>query len=156
MLILFIFRDAKSMFKSGTLNYICLKPRFLKNILSIFLVILILLQSFNKTWIVFSFKINQDYISKVLCINRDKPEMHCNGKCVLAKRVEAEEQKEKSELPQKLKKQYEVLYCIEQFSPSNLAMNVWAAKPVKSHFQNRPFTSPFFKGIFQPPDFVTT
>jgi hypothetical protein len=26
-----------------------------------------------------------EYISEVLCINKDKPEMHCNGKCYLMK-----------------------------------------------------------------------
>lgn len=30
-----------------------------------------------------TFNLNQDYISKYLCVNRDKPKMVCNGKCVL-------------------------------------------------------------------------
>lgn len=31
--------------------------------------------------------VNYDYISKVLCINRDRPKMHCNGKCFLKKQM---------------------------------------------------------------------
>jgi hypothetical protein len=31
--------------------------------------------------------INYDYISKVLCINKDKPELKCNGKCHLMKEL---------------------------------------------------------------------
>ena len=31
--------------------------------------------------------INYDYYSKVLCINQNKPELHCNGKCQLAKEM---------------------------------------------------------------------
>lgn len=31
--------------------------------------------------------VNYDYIVKNLCVNRDKPKMHCNGKCYLAKKM---------------------------------------------------------------------
>lgn len=34
------------------------------------------------------FKLNQDYIAKVLCINRDTPELQCNGHCVLMKKMQ--------------------------------------------------------------------
>ncbi len=36
--------------------------------------------------------INYDYISKVLCINKDKPEMRCNGKCQLVKKLKQQEE----------------------------------------------------------------
>lgn len=39
------------------------------------------------------YAINRDYIAKVLCINKDKPVMKCNGKCHLFKQV-AKQQKE--------------------------------------------------------------
>ena len=41
------------------------------------------------------FAINQDYIAEFLCINKEKPEMQCNGKCHLFKEVE----KQQEELP---------------------------------------------------------
>lgn len=31
------------------------------------------------------YAINKDFIATVLCINKDKPEMHCDGKCHLTK-----------------------------------------------------------------------
>ena len=31
--------------------------------------------------------INYDYITKVLCVNKAKPMMHCNGKCHLMKEL---------------------------------------------------------------------
>ncbi|WP_072995728.1 hypothetical protein [Epilithonimonas mollis] len=31
--------------------------------------------------------VNYDYISDVLCINKKKPELHCNGKCYLGKEL---------------------------------------------------------------------
>lgn len=51
--------------------------------------------------VVADYLLNRDYIAKVLCVNRDKPEMKCNGKCHLAKQLkkqdEAEGQAGKSE-----------------------------------------------------------
>lgn len=38
--------------------------------------------------------INQDYIAKFLCINKDKPELQCNGKCHLVKQIEKQQQQE--------------------------------------------------------------
>lgn len=38
------------------------------------------------------YAINYDYISKVLCINKDKPEMNCNGKCQLMKELEKQQE----------------------------------------------------------------
>ena len=32
--------------------------------------------------------LNQDYIANFLCVNRNKPEMKCHGKCYLAKQLE--------------------------------------------------------------------
>jgi hypothetical protein len=34
---------------------------------------------------------NESYIAKNLCINREKPMMHCNGKCYLAKKLNEQE-----------------------------------------------------------------
>ncbi|MBE7629195.1 hypothetical protein F7647_05910 [Tenacibaculum piscium] len=38
------------------------------------------------------YAINYDYISKVLCINKDKPELQCNGKCQLMKKIEQQQE----------------------------------------------------------------
>jgi len=44
------------------------------------------------------YAIDQDYIAEFLCINQDKPELQCNGKCYLYKGVE----KQQSETPKSL------------------------------------------------------
>lgn len=48
---------------------------------------------------VFDYVINQDYIAEYLCINKDKPEMHCNGKCYLMEMLANENQEKKQNLP---------------------------------------------------------
>lgn len=115
---------------------------------------LILLQSFSKVWIVFSFKINQDYIARVLCINRDKPETLCSGKCVLTQRIQADEEQEKKGVPHKQTGQKETLYCFEYFAGLS-ERPVLRAEKQKNTFQHQtPITAAMLKGIFHPPNFV--
>lgn len=44
---------------------------------------------------VIDYGVNYDYISQVLCENKDKPQMHCNGKCHLMKEMAKESESEK-------------------------------------------------------------
>ena len=47
--------------------------------------------------IVASWWLNRDYVARVLCINRDKPQLHCNGKCHLAKQLRAVDKAEQKQ-----------------------------------------------------------
>ncbi|WP_303318831.1 hypothetical protein Q4Q34_05090 [Flavivirga abyssicola] len=42
--------------------------------------------------------LNQDYIAEFLCINKDKPELQCNGKCHLAKEFGKQQRNESKSL----------------------------------------------------------
>ena len=54
-----------------------------------------LLQSFSKVLIVIDYQANKAYIMEFLCINRDKPQRGCEGKCQLTKKLKQQEQAEK-------------------------------------------------------------
>lgn len=43
------------------------------------------------------YALNQEFISEVLCINQDKPELQCNGKCYLKEQLEQEASKEQQD-----------------------------------------------------------
>lgn len=43
---------------------------------------------------IIEYTLNQDYIATFLCINKDKPELQCNGKCHLAKELQKLEKEE--------------------------------------------------------------
>lgn len=66
----------------------------------VILAFIILFSSMSRGVVVADYLLNKDYIAKVLCVNRDKPEMKCNGKCHFAKQLKkqdaAEGQTEKS------------------------------------------------------------
>lgn len=38
--------------------------------------------------------LNKEYIAEFLCVNKDKPELQCNGKCHLAKELKKQQQQE--------------------------------------------------------------
>ena len=67
---------------------------------------------------VLEYIVNYDYISKVLCINKDKPTLHCNGKCHLMKELAKASENEKPISDKKIAAQeFEVLFIekIESF-----------------------------------------
>ena len=55
------------------------------------LLLLVLIQTFSKWVILADYELNKEYIAKVLCENRKRPMLHCNGKCQLTKKLAAEE-----------------------------------------------------------------
>ncbi|MCH3881246.1 MULTISPECIES: hypothetical protein [Tenacibaculum] len=44
------------------------------------------------------YALNYSYIAKVLCINKDVPEMECNGKCYLMKKLENQQEEDRKAL----------------------------------------------------------
>lgn len=57
--------------------------------------ILVLALFLKPVFPVLEYAINYDYISKVLCVNKEKPALHCNGKCHLMKELAKASETEK-------------------------------------------------------------
>lgn len=68
----------------------------MKTLLSLILAGCLLLQSMSGLVTYAGFEMNRDYISQVLCVNRAKPKLHCNGKCYLAKKLKESEKQQKT------------------------------------------------------------
>ena len=45
---------------------------------------------------------NKEYIARVLCENRDRPQLHCDGHCFLAKRLKAQQEKQDQETTERV------------------------------------------------------
>lgn len=56
--------------------------------------IVTILPTFSQWGTISYYHINKEYITRVLCENRDKPQLHCDGHCFLAKKLKAQQQKE--------------------------------------------------------------
>lgn len=52
------------------------------------------MQSLYRLGLVTWFEMNREYVATVLCINKAKPEMHCNGQCYLKKEIQKSESKQ--------------------------------------------------------------
>ena len=59
----------------------------MKKLLAILLLFTISTQWIVKLGVITDWKINQEYIAKTSCVNRNKPQLECNGKCQLQKRL---------------------------------------------------------------------
>lgn len=59
----------------------------MKKILVYFFLLILALPIFSPWGTVTYFVINRDYIENVLCENRNRPSLHCDGKCFLVKKL---------------------------------------------------------------------
>jgi hypothetical protein len=57
------------------------------------LIFVLVLQPVHFLLIALNYVINKEFISTVLCINRDEPELNCNGKCQVAEQLKEQEKK---------------------------------------------------------------
>lgn len=60
------------------------------------LLVSVILQTFSQAVICMDFYARRDYIARVLCENRDKPMMHCEGRCQLCKRLNNDRQQDRN------------------------------------------------------------
>ena len=68
----------------------------LKSLTYITLAMMMILNSMVYSVIKVNFTINQKYIIENFCINQDKPELKCDGKCFLAEKIQAEKERQES------------------------------------------------------------
>lgn len=83
---------------------------FLKFLIVALLFISTSAQIFQGAIIMLQYELNTAYITKAFCINKNKPQLHCNGKCHLKKELSkaAKEQDNKSIVLKSIK---QPLYC---------------------------------------------
>ncbi|MES2419064.1 MAG: hypothetical protein V4541_12820 [Bacteroidota bacterium] len=66
-----------------------------RKIIAIFLLLGILSNCFNYWILSTSYTFNKAYITSVFCTNKNKPELHCEGKCFMDIKLKELEQKNK-------------------------------------------------------------
>jgi len=53
-----------------------------------------ILPTFSQWGTIAYYQINKEYITRVLCENRDRPQLNCNGQCYLAKKLKEQQEKQ--------------------------------------------------------------
>ncbi len=61
----------------------------MRKLVAIFLILILLLPVLGKLGVWAHYQANLRYYAEVLCENRDKPDLNCDGHCVLAQRIAA-------------------------------------------------------------------
>ena len=120
----------------------------MKRLLGFFFVVLYFTALLRPVMPLAEYLLNQEYIAEVLCINKGKPMLHCNGKCYLKQQYkEAEQESESSNTEVEIRlSEYPIGFITKAEIPQQF--------PVKTTFQlnkvsNYTFTS--FNEIFHPP-----
>jgi len=93
--------------------------------------------------------LNQNYIAEFLCINKDKPELQCNGKCHLVKQIEKQQENEPLS---------SLRISLENYPIGFVTIHT-IEKPLKFTSSNNPCFSynmlyyfDYFQSTFQPPE----
>lgn len=105
---------------------------------------------------VLEYVVNYEYISKVLCENKDKPKMHCNGKCHLMKELakNAENEKPISSDKKIASQEHEVLF----FQELNTFKIEYISSDIKQNYAknySNLYSHLDSKSIFRPPIFIS-
>ena len=90
---------------------------------------------------------NRDFIASVLCENKDRPELECNGKCHLKKQIQenTEDQNEGQEVSNRLMVEFfQFTNGFELRTPTEISID---------HFYNysEPLTAGISTSVFHPP-----
>ena len=116
------------------------------------MIIALMLPNLTKIGIFIDFKINQDFIAEVLCINKEKPMTMCNGKCYLSEQLKKAEEQEEKQAPTSKKERLEVEYYYAR-SPFDLPIytECFVSKLNPACIEEF-YTSSFIADIFHPPN----
>lgn len=109
-----------------------------------------MVRPFTQVYYLIDYKLRQNYIANVLCVNKNKPQLNCNGKCYLAKRLKAVEEKEKQAHHQAFEKfELPIIICEEIFQPSFAYIHKLQLKPI--HTYSFHYSTQYINRFFRPP-----
>ncbi len=77
------------------LRYHCLLSLVVRKFVSILLTVAILAQGMVSLGLWAYYEVNKKMIADKLCVNKNNPSLHCNGKCYLSKQLKKAEENEK-------------------------------------------------------------
>jgi hypothetical protein len=123
-----------------------------KNIFIFTLLLAIVLQSFSKLAIWIEFKINQEYIAKNLCVQKEVEDNCCQGSCHLKEKMEEDDKNQDTQNSNfKPLKEIQLFHenpiCLQLHCPLTLE-NIYVSYQ-KNHLPT------FTEGIFHPPNFLS-
>lgn len=105
---------------------------------------------------VVDYVMNYEYISKVLCVNKEIPKMHCNGKCHLMKELAKASENEKPISSDKKSsvQEHEVLFFQSISTLEIVTISLENNLQINNHYSNL-YTFSDCTKFFHPPSFIS-
>ncbi len=75
----------------------------MRSLLIYLLLFAVLLPGISPWGTIAYYNLNRDYIARVLCENRDRPELHCDGQCYLAKKLKAQQDRQDKDTTERVR-----------------------------------------------------
>ena len=118
--------------------------------------ILALLIILNPIFPVIEYVVNYDYISKVLCVNKEKPKLQCNGKCHLMKELAKNSENENPISTNKkiASQETAVVFFQEMNSFTITPLYFQKAKRANSNYSNL-YSYKISNAVFHPPTVIS-
>ena len=107
--------------------------------------------NFSRFFVFAGFELNKNYIAAKLCENRDKPWLHCNGKCYFVKKLKQDQENDRKEAARDNFSRLEISFFQEPFK-------LIFDQPTVTEDKNNPFAqysyqyvNKYIEDIFRPP-----
>jgi len=126
----------------------------LKRFTALLLVATLVCSSFQWVMVCAGFQLNRSYIAANLCVNRNKPWMHCNGKCYFMQKLKQAQENEKRQAERDNLHHIEVFFLQQKFNFDFLSFN--PEPQLITHCDNYSclYTNQYISSLFRPPRFA--
>ena len=121
-----------------------------KKFIALFLLIALIGSGFSQFAVYLGFQLNQDYIAKTLCVNKNRPELHCNGRCYLMSKLKLVNEKEKKQAAKDTLNRMATSFLHRVYTTS---LQAPTAAFIAKHSTHYKFTyySQYITTVFRPP-----
>ncbi|MFC5410048.1 hypothetical protein ACFPMF_12060 [Larkinella bovis] len=119
-------------------------------LLAYILLIATLLPTVSQWGTIAYYHANKDYIAKVLCENRAKPQLHCDGHCYLAKKLNAQQEQQDQETTERVQKTPDFQLFCQLLVPFAFQPAIAGLATRQPDYSFASYSSPL-SSFFQPP-----
>jgi hypothetical protein len=119
-----------------------------RGFISISILFSFLIVNLSKSIILVNYEINKEEITAKYCVNKDKPQMHCCGKCLLKKKLAEQEARQNFPAFPDIKTDLQLVHQVHQVFKVYKAMQSPHAPLYKLNELSTQFEG---KSVFHPP-----